>query len=135
MVSACARQFPDSGHESVNWAPLAARTIIFFFNDTATTEIYTARAQLTSNECVAEHCSRSRAHRFDLLALSTTRGACHHRVVDSSSVRVSAYQGRRFAQSAVPSRHARVQDVRRGDTALPFERIRCPYRGRGQEPP
>src|SRR5258708_22665314 len=135
MVTACARTYPDTGHESANRAPLAARTIILQATEHEYVEIYTTRAQLTSNECVAEHCSRSRAHRFDLPALSTTRGACHHRVVDSSSVRVSAYQGRRFAQSAVPGRHARVQDVRRGDTALPFERIRCPYRGRGQEPP
>ena len=32
--------------------------------------IYAARAQLTSNERVAEHCSRARAHRSDRLASS-----------------------------------------------------------------
>jgi predicted RND superfamily exporter protein len=45
--------------------------------------------RLTSNQRVAEHCSRSRAHRLDLLAPSTTRRACRRRVVDSGGVRVA----------------------------------------------
>src|SRR3977135_4633499 len=71
-------------------------------------EIHAARAKLTSNESVAEHCFRDRAHRFDLLALSATRRACHRRAVGSGSGRDSAHQGRRFAEPVIPIQYTGV---------------------------
>src|SRR3984893_202102 len=95
-------------------------------------KIQTAKARLASSQRGAEDCFRTRAPRLDLPALSTTGRACHHRVVDRGRFWAGAHQGRRFAQPAVSIRHARVQNLRGGDTARPLERIRWPYRRRGR---
>src|SRR3981081_3075914 len=108
-----------SANEGRSRVPLAAR-IVPQAAEHGCVEIHAARAKLTSNESVAEHCFRDRAHRFDLLALSATRWACHRRAVGSGSGWDSAHQGRRFAQPAIPIQYTGVQDVRRGDTALPL---------------
>src|ERR1700681_1189243 len=55
------------GHGGV---PPAAPAIISQATEHGNVKIQTAKARLASNERVAEHCSRTRAHRLDLLALS-----------------------------------------------------------------
>ena len=49
-------------------------------------------------------------------------------------VRHRADQGRRFAEPAVSLRHQGVPPIRRGDQALPLQRIRRAGGGRRQEP-
>jgi hypothetical protein len=96
MVTARARTYPET-ITSANPRSRQSAGVRVYINSQATgqgyVEIYTARAKLTPNERIAEHCSRARAYRIGLIALPTTGRDYHDHAVDSGRFWADADQG------------------------------------------